>query len=151
MPPRYSIPFYGKPENHIVPAEFTDLPNFQEISRELLPGVQYRNKNEEITVRIVNKKLGGFFDTEPLRLINGIPVFKNSLFSQLKSTEIHYIDIVQEQRLFGDLIFDGALAVSLNDKSNIWLAQQSNVFQFSVNCLQRDKTPSCNRQPNKTC
>lgn len=147
MPPLFSIPFYGKPENHIVPAEFTDLPNFQEVSRELLPGVQYRERDGEVTLRIVNKRLGGFFDSEPLRLINGIPVFKNALFSPLKSTDIHYIDIVQDQRLFGDLIFDGVLAVLLNDKSNMWLAQQPNIFQFSVNCLQRDRTPAYNRQP----
>ena len=147
MPPLFSIPFYGKPENHIVPAEFTDLPNFQEVSRELLPGVQYRERDGEVTVRIVNKRLGGFFNSEPLRLINGIPVFKNALFSSLRSTDIHYVDIVQEQRLFGDLIFDGVLAVSLNDKSNMWLAKQPNIFQFSVNCLQRDRTPAYNRQP----
>ncbi|HKI89278.1 MAG TPA: hypothetical protein VKA38_09640 [Draconibacterium sp.] len=148
MPPRFSIPFYGKPNNHIVTAEFIDLPNFQEISRELLPGVQYREKDGEITFRLLNETQSVYFNVEPLRLINGIPVFKNSFFASLKSTDIDYIDVVLKQRLFGDLLFNGILAVSLKDKSNLWLAQQANIFQFSVKCLQPAKSPAYNQEPD---
>ncbi|HKI87798.1 MAG TPA: hypothetical protein VKA38_02140, partial [Draconibacterium sp.] len=149
MPPRFSIPFYGKPNSHVIPAEFIDLPNFQEISRELLPGVQYREKSDgENTIRLLNQTQSAYFDVEPLRLINGIPVFKNNFFAPMKSTDIDYIDIVLNQRLFGDLLFNGILAVSLKDKSNFWLAQQSNIFQFSVKCLQPGKSPAYNKKPD---
>lgn len=148
MPARFTIPFYGKPGDHVVPAEFIDLPDFREISRELLPGVQYREKDGEITFRLLNEIGEEFFDVEPLRLINGIPVFKNHLFTSLKSTEIDYVDVVKQQRMFGDLIFNGVLAVSLKDKSNLWLAQQTNIFQFPVQCLQADKIPLYIEKPN---
>lgn len=141
MPPRFSIPFYGKTEQRITPADFVDLPNFKEISRELLPGVQYREKNGEVSFRMLNENRGVYFENEPLRLINGIPVFKNTFFSSLNSTEIEYIEPVFQKRLYGDLIFNGVLSVSLKNKSNVWLGQQSNIFQFSVNCLQPDKKP----------
>lgn len=141
MPTRFSTPFYGEPTQHVVPNEFVDLPDFQEISREILPGVQYRSKNDETTIRIINVTYHMFFEDEPLRLINRIPVFKNDFFKSLKSTDINFIDIVKTERIFGDLIFKGVLAVSLYDKSNAWLAQQSNVFQFKVDFIQPQKIP----------
>ncbi|MEN8117822.1 MAG: hypothetical protein ABFS16_12625 [Bacteroidota bacterium] len=141
MPNRYDIPFYGPPTKRIVPAEFIDLPDFREISRELLPGVQYRVKNSEVTFRMIDIIHNTIFDNEPLRLINGIPVFKNSLFSSLKSTDIDYIDIVQTERIFGDVIFKGILAVSLHNKSDLWMSQQPNIFTFNIPCLQPDRKP----------
>jgi hypothetical protein len=141
MPSRFLMPFYGQPTQHVVPDEFIDLPDFREISRELLPGFQYRIKNDEITFRMMNRKQKLFFEEEPLRLINGIPVFKNDLFAGLKSTDINYIDLVLNERIFGDLIFNGVLEVSLIDKSNLWLAQQPNVFQINVSFLQPNKKP----------
>ncbi len=136
MPTPFGMPFYGPPTRRIVPDEFFDLPDFKEISRELIHGVQYRTRNDEITFRMLNIDRGNFFDNEPLRLLNGIPVFKNSFFTSLKSTDISYIDVVQNERVFGDLYFKGVLAVLLNDRSNSWLAQQPNIFQFNIPCLQ---------------
>lgn len=141
MPARFEMPFYGRPTKRVIPAEFIDLFDFQEISRELLPGVQFRQRNTATTIRLVRKTEGGFFENEPLRLLNGIPIFKNSLLASLNSTDIKFIDIVQEERLFGDVTFKGVLSVSLFDKSNSWIAQQANIFQFELNCLQPDKMP----------
>ena len=142
----YGMPFYGIPDNHIVPELFIDLPSFKEISRELLIGFQYRERKDELTFRMLNYGQDRFFDAEPLRLINGIPVFKNSFFQDLKSTDIAFIDLVKSERVFGDLRFTGILAVSLNDKSNSWLAQQPNLFQLKVPCIEFPKQP--NYRPN---
>ncbi len=139
MPVRYTVPFYGIPTKRVTPAEFFDLPNFKEISRELLHGFQYRNVNNEISFRLLNLSQGNFFPHEPLRLLNGIPVFKNSYFIDLKSTDISYIDIVQSERVFGDIQINGVLSVSLVDKSNSWLAQQSNINSYTIPCLQLAK------------
>ncbi len=141
MPPRFPKPFYGTPTRRIIPDEYIDLPSFQEISRELLPGFQYRVRKGILTFRMMNARRNAYFDDEPLRLINGIPVFKNSFFSALKSTDIRYIDIVQEERIYGDLRFNGILSVVLNDQNNLWMAQQPGVAQFNVECLQQDYKP----------
>lgn len=148
MPARFDVPFYGKPTKRVTPSEFFDLPDFREISRELLHGIQYRTQNDEVTFRLLNSDRGQFFNNEPLRLLNGIPVFKNAYFTALKSTDISYIDIVQHERIFGDLHINGVMAVSLNDKSNAWLAQQANVYQFNIPCLQAHKTIPHGKQSN---
>ena len=141
MPLKYEVPFYGPPTARVIPAEYFDLPGFQEISRELLHGLQYRVRNDEITFRMLNTTMNTFFNNEPLRLLNGIPIFKNSLLASLKSTDIEYIDLVQSERIFGDLLFKGILAISLYDKSNSWMVQQPNVYKFNLPCLQPDASP----------
>ena len=54
-------------------------------------------------------------------MLNGIPVFDNQLFINLKSTDISHIDLVQSERIFGDLILNGAIDVVLKDKSNVYM------------------------------
>ena len=93
-------------------------------------------------MRLLNINAESFFDKEPLRLINGIPVFKNSLIAMLKSTDIDYIDLVKRERIYGDLEFNGVLSVLLHDRSNTWIKQQPNVFQFTIPCAQISKIPS---------
>jgi len=148
MSSRFSMPFYGQPTIHVIPDEFIDLPDFREISREILRGFQYRVKNDEITFRMLNRTQKLFFEEEPLCLINGIPVFNNDLFTRLKSTDISYIDLVQSERIFGDLILKGVLEVSLTDKSNSWMANQPNIFQFNVSFLQPARKPGYFVQQN---
>ncbi|HCE56428.1 MAG TPA: hypothetical protein DER09_01200 [Prolixibacteraceae bacterium] len=136
-----SIPFYGPPTVRVRPEEFIDLPDFREISRELLPGFQYRVRNENHVFRMLNRTRGEFFKEEPLRLINGIPVFNNQLFTTLKSTEISHVDLVLYERVYGDLIINGVLEVSLKDKSNAWLGNRPNLFRRNINFLQPYKNP----------
>jgi hypothetical protein len=79
MPPRYSLPFYGEPYKVVDPDEYYDLDDFQQIARELLPGVRYRARNNEVTFRLLQYSKGIYFEDEPFRLINGVPVFNNRL------------------------------------------------------------------------
>jgi len=136
-----SIPFYGSYSQRVFPAEFFDFPDFREISRELLPGFQYRVKNGQISFRMINRVQGTLFDDNPLRLINGIPVFDNNMFANLKSTDIDYIDLVYSERIYGDLIMKGIINVSLINKSNSWLSDKPNLFRFQVDFLQPEKSP----------
>jgi 5-hydroxyisourate hydrolase-like protein (transthyretin family) len=149
MPPRFEYPFYGRPDYRVYPAEFFDLPNFREISRELLHGLQYRVRNSETTLRLLNEPENIYFKSDPLRLINGIPVFKNQLFAGFNSTDIEFIDLVLKERLYGDLNFKGILSVSLKDKSNAWMTQQPNFFTVRVPCMQPDEQPGYAKQTAK--
>jgi hypothetical protein len=142
MPARYEVPFYGPPYERVVPADFFELPNFREISRELLHGVQYRVHDGEVTLRLLNEPENIYFKSDPLRMINGIPVFKNQILARLNSNDIEYVDFVLKERLYGDLNFKGVLSVSLKDKSNSWMTQQPNFFRVPVPCLQPDQEPN---------
>lgn len=136
MPRRFEMPVYGYPYKRVIPEEFFDLPDFQEISRELLSGVQYRVRGGKTTLRLLDLKNNAYFKNEPFKLVNGIPVFNNRQLSPFGSTDIDYIEYVLEDRLFGDLRFNGVLAVYLNDDSNYWLSRYPNFFRFPIPFLQ---------------
>lgn len=129
-------PFFGVPDMRVVPAEFMELPDFTEISRELLPGVRLRHRNGEIAVQVLD--LGGksYFNNSPLRLINGIPIFSEKLLSNLKSSDILYIDLVRHERIFGDISFKGIVSVVLREKGLGWLSEQKGLYEFHIPCLQ---------------
>lgn len=136
MPERFAIPVYGYPQRTVNLADFFQLNSFREISRELLPGVQYRNRRGNTTIRMLNWDENAYFESEPFKLVNGVPVFNNRLFRSIPATDIAHIEYTMQDRLFGDLRFSGILALYLNDNSIRWLANQRNFFQFPVLGLQ---------------
>lgn len=138
----YAIPFYGKANRRVILAEFIELPDFQEISRELLPGVRYRRRGNSTTLQLMDNGERMYFEKNPLRLINGIPIFDDGLLYRFKSSDIEYIDIINEERIFGDISFKGVLALSLTDRENNWIAGQKTLYSFSVPCLQVSQPPS---------
>jgi hypothetical protein len=139
MPPRYDLPFYGEPYKVVDPDEYYDLGDFQQIARELLPGVRFRARNNDITIRLLHFQKGIYFEDEPFRLINGVPVFNNRLLSSLGTVDIDYIEYVTEDRVFGDIRFRGVLAVYLKEPYFI-LARQPNVLNVALYLLQPEES-----------
>jgi len=140
MPERFSIPAYGYPQRAVNLDEFYELNDFREISRELLGGVRFRTRDGTSTIRMLNWNENAYFDNEPFRLVNGIPVFKNRLFASFGSTDIDRVEYTMEDRLFGDLRFPGILALYLKETSNRWLIHQPNFSLLTVPFLQQQHT-----------
>ncbi|MBW6535385.1 MAG: hypothetical protein K0B11_10270 [Mariniphaga sp.] len=141
MPERFSIPAYGYPQRAVNLDEFYELNDFREISRELLGGVRFRTRDGISTIRMLNWNENAYFDNEPFRLVNGIPVFKNRLFASFGSADIDRVEYTMEDRLFGDLRFPGILALYLKENSNRWLAHQPNFTLLTVPFLQPHHIP----------
>ncbi len=106
-----SYAYYGTPSNVVNPQLFIDLPNFSEISKELLPGVKFRNYNNEPTLRVMNMTAHGYFDESPLLLIDGIPIRDLNVIKDMGTSEIKRVDILQSERFFGNLRFPGVVAI----------------------------------------
>ena len=104
-------PFYGVPIKTVDPKLFIDLPDFAEISKELLPGVKFRATNRIPTLQILNISRQSYFEDTPLLLINGIPVRDLNLIRDLGSKELDKIEICQSDRYYGDMKFPGVLAL----------------------------------------
>lgn len=136
MKPRFEHAFYGIPDRRIVPSEFADLPDFMEISREILPAVRFRQRDNQFSLQILDNQEGEFFEKSPLRLINGIPVFDDNLLFRLKSSDISYMDIIYKERIYGDISFKGVLAIALKNGRDDFLADQKSLHMFSIPCLQ---------------
>lgn len=104
-------PYYGVPSNVVDPQLFIDLPNFNDISKELLPGVKFRNHNNEPTMQVINSPLRTFFDEQPLILLDGIPIHDLNVIKDMGTTDIDRVEICQSERFYGDLKFPGVVAI----------------------------------------
>jgi hypothetical protein len=141
LPPRFKMPFYGYPQKQVFPGNYNDLPDFREIARELLPGVQYRVRNDDVILRMLHLKENAFFSSEPFKMVNGIPVFRNRLISSFGSNDIDRIEYVMEDRVYGDLRFSGTLAIFLKNSSVKGLMNQPGFFRFTETFLQPENRP----------
>lgn len=110
-------PFYGIPTMQVDPQLFIDLPNFNEISKELLPGVKFRIRNNEPSMQVINAPLRNFtytpayFEEQPLTLIDGIPIRDLNLIKDLGSNDIDRVEVCQSERYYGNLKFPGVVAI----------------------------------------
>jgi len=106
-----SYPYYGKASNKVDPQLFIDLPNFSEISKELLPGVKFRNYNNEPTMQVINSAAREYFSELPLILIDGIPIRNLNVIKDMGTPDIKRIEICQSERYYGNLRFPGIVAI----------------------------------------
>ena len=107
--------FYVKPEIVVYPGIFFYLPNFEEIAREILPRVRYRhNKNGcELTVFHLEDNIQS---TNPLVLVDGIPLDDPCDLYSLDSDDINRIEIQSGMRVSGNLVYNGLLAIYTTPK-----------------------------------
>lgn len=137
-------PFYGIPSQVVVPKLFYDLPNFNEISKELLPGVKFRNYNNEPTVFVINSTRRQFFTEKPLITIDGVPVSDVALIKDLKSTDIERIEICTSERYYGNLRFAGVLAI-YTTKPDYTIFRESDQFvRHKIESIQKPFSLSMN-------
>jgi len=139
MPAKFRYPFYGQPARTIVPDLFVDLPNFKEISRELLHGIHYREKEEGAFLRMSGDGEQQTFKDEPLKLFDGVPVFDPRIFSEMGTADIKKVDAIFSERLFGDLVFQGVIAVYSKNPNLSWVEHAPGLFQFNYAFLQPEK------------
>jgi len=142
-----SYPYYGKPSHIIDPHLFIDLPNFTEISRELLPGVKFRNYNNEPTMQVINVAARDYFKENPLILIDGIPIRNLNVIKDMGTQDIQRIEICQSERYYGNLRFPGIVAIytTKSDYSGIpdtdqFIRLKLEAIQVQANLAEPDKT-----------
>ncbi len=131
--------FYGPPTKTYYPELFIDLDDFTEISREILRGVQYRTRKDEVTIRLIDYGTQSMFSTEPFKLLDGVPVFDPTVFSDMGTTAIKKVDAVFYKRYFGDLNFSGVLAVYSNNPTLSWVESMPGMNLIRYACLQPER------------
>lgn len=135
---RHEYPFYGVPTETVRPALFIDLPDFTEISRELLPGVKFRAFNRIPTLNILNPATLNYFNDPPLVLLNGIPVQDLNVIKNMGSKDIDRIEICRRERFYGDLAFPGVVAIYSSKQVNKILPESDELIKLNLDAIQPD-------------
>ncbi len=129
-------PYYGNPTRKVDPQLFIDLPNFTEISRELLPGVKFRNYNNEPTLQVINNNMHNYFSENPLILIDGIPIRDLNVIKGMGTTDIDRVEICQYERYYGDLRFPGVVAIYTTKADYSQLPKSDQLILMDIEAIQ---------------
>jgi hypothetical protein len=131
-----AYPYYGIYSNRVDPQLFVDLPNFNEISKELLPGVKFRDHNNEPTMQVINTNTRYFFTEQPLILLDGIPIRDLNVIKYMGTTDIDRVDICQSERFFGNLRFPGVVAIYTTKSDYSKLADSDQLIKLKTEAKQ---------------
>jgi len=133
---RDAYPYYGIPTKTIDPQLFIDLPNFNEISRELLPGVKFRNYNRIPTLQVLNAAQQYYFTGQPLLLLDGIPIHDLNVIKDMGTKDIDKIEICQNERFYGDLIFPGVVAIYTSKADYTRVPESNDLIKLNLEVIQ---------------
>jgi len=133
-------PFYGVPNKTVDPQLFFDLPDFTEISRELLPGVKFRTYNRIPTLQVFSLPMQDYFNESPLLLIDGIPVRDLNLIRDMGTKDIDKIEVCQSERFYGDLRFPGVVALYTSKADYTRIPESEDLIKLSLDVIQPQAT-----------
>jgi len=133
---RDAYPYYGIPTKTIDPQLFIDLPNFNEISRELLPGVKFRNYNRIPTLQVLNAAQQFYFTEQPLLLLDGIPIHDLNVIKDMGTKDIDKIEICLNERFYGDLIFPGVVAIYTSKADYTRVPESNDLIKLNLEVIQ---------------
>jgi hypothetical protein len=128
--------YYGIPSNRVDPQLFIDLPNFTEISKELLHGVKFRNHNNEPSMQVINSPMRSYFNEQPLILLDGIPIRDLNVIKDMGTTDIDRVEICQSERFYGNLKFPGVVAIYSTKSDYSKLAESDQLIKLKTEANQ---------------
>lgn len=145
---------YPPVSDAIYPADFVSLPDFVEISREILPLLKTRKHKGIYEARMINLNSSQFFDSDPLVFLDGVPIDNINSIINLGTDKIRKIETIGTERYLGGLYFPGILSVftrTMEINSFIWkspVLYTKYVISFSSTMGMNSSLPKNQRDPD---
>ncbi|MCF0057480.1 hypothetical protein [Dyadobacter sp. CY356] len=108
-----SIAFFGTPDEKYFLDDFTRFPTMEEVMREYVRGVMVRRRQKEFHFRMVDKFFPQIlFNTDPLILLDGIPVFNTDKIMAFDPLKVKKIELMNAHYYLGWGDFTGIVSLS---------------------------------------
>jgi hypothetical protein len=105
------VNYFACPDIIIVPADYTEMANFKEITVNLIPVIKLKNRNDNYYIQAFNVSEGALSENN-LVLLNGVPFRDINYIATLGTRDIQRIEIINSSRfLAGDLSYDAVISI----------------------------------------
>ncbi len=123
--------FFGEPDYIIYPSDFIELPDFQEITENILPGVRFRKKKNVYFLQLYDGDNQILWDEYGSFILNGVPFNNLEYIATLGSKDIKQIEVVKSKVFYGDLTFYGIVSIYTYDGKIPESYLDNNSFSFN--------------------
>jgi hypothetical protein len=105
-----STAFYGNPDFQYLLDNYTRFVTMDEVIKEYVTGVRARKNADGYNLRVFNSDTKNFFETDPLLLIDGLPIFKPDKIMAFDPLKIRKIEIISRKYFLGNFEYDGIVS-----------------------------------------
>jgi hypothetical protein len=108
-----STAFFGPPDEKYFLDDFTRFPTLEEVLREYVRGVLVRRRQKEFHFRMIDKLVPNtYYTTDPLTLLDGIPIFNIDKLMAVDPLKIKKIETINGRYFLGGSSFTGVVSFS---------------------------------------
>ena len=107
-----STAFYGAPDNKYFLDDYTRFTTMEEVLREYVEEVQVRRTRDKYNLRLLNTPYKSFFESNPLVLLDGVPIFDMNKVIALDPLKIKKLEIISRKFYQGGSVYPGIVSFS---------------------------------------
>jgi len=135
-----TTPFYGNPDHRFYLDDYTRFITMEEVMREYVADVRVRKNNNRFTYTVRNSAFNNFFETDPMVLIDGVPVSDIDKIIAFDPLKIKRADVVTQKFYQNNLVHDGIINYSTyqGDLAGYQLDANALIVEYEGLQLQRE-------------
>jgi hypothetical protein len=103
--------FFGEPDRTVILSDYIQLTTLREVFKELVPGLTSSGRNENITLTLTHRYPGISFDSQPLVILDGVPVYDLNKLLDIPSSRIERVEVLSVRYFTGEIVTDGIINI----------------------------------------
>jgi hypothetical protein len=105
-----TVPFFGNPTHRYYLDDYTRFITMEEVFKEYIEGIKLRKNNNGFNLKLFNEGYQNYFETEPLVLLDGVPVFDINQLIAFDPLKVKRLDLLNQQFFQNKTILNGILS-----------------------------------------
>jgi hypothetical protein len=131
-----TVAFYGKPTNRYYLDDYTRFITMEEVLKEYVAGIKLKKSNNGFYLKLFDVGYQKYFETEPLLLLDGVPVFDVNQLIAFDPLKIKKIDILNEQFFQNKNVINGIISCTTYQGDLAGYTLDANALVLSFEGLQ---------------